>query len=139
MEPQAWGPGIWNFIHTTAVVYPTPKSGNINDITEGYYRFFDGLTFTLPCCNCRKHFKKSVEKDLRTALTNKTSLFKWTVDVHNAVNRLHGKKIWTYQEAYDNTINPQSTSISMLDVVIKLVLFLIIIMIASGFHGISMN
>ena len=92
-DPDVWGPGAWVFIHSVALNYPSSPSEA--DKTS-YYEFFKGLGGVLPCMKCRQHYISNFGDGgtLQTALSetdDPRAVFKWTVDVHNMVNRSNGK------------------------------------------------
>ena len=88
MDKDAWGPNMWTVIHAVALGYP--ESGPTADDKRHYRSFYEGLQHVIPCMSCRENFKKHIEK-LPIDLTDQSTLFKWTVDLHNAVNKMTGK------------------------------------------------
>lgn len=57
-----------------------------------YAKFFNSLPGVLPCGVCGHHLKQHLETSpVEDHLDGKESLFKWTVEVHNAVNRTTGR------------------------------------------------
>lgn len=97
MNPEYWGPPAWRFIHSVALSYP--ENPTSNDI-ENYRNFFISIGNVLPCERCQEHYKKNVSiETLNKALVNNKSLFKWTVNLHNKVNKYNNKKEFTVQEA----------------------------------------
>ena len=99
MDPNYWGPKAWYFIHSIALGY----SNNPTDIEKEKYKiFFENLGYVLPCQNCQEHYTKNlIKEELDIALKNKKKLFKWTVDLHNKVNKMIGKRIYSYEEALE--------------------------------------
>lgn len=93
LSPTLWGKEGWRFIHFVAVTYQPSKR-------EEYLNFFQNLPEILPCPICGKHFKENMAK-LPPRMDSNKSLFEWSVDMHNLVNKENGKKIYTYAEAYD--------------------------------------
>lgn len=89
IEPHIWGPSAWATIHMICLGAP--------DVLEAhqlsYKKFFDALPYVLPCEKCRKHLVQHLEKHpMDAALAGgKSSLFAWSVDLHNAVNEMLGK------------------------------------------------
>lgn len=97
MDPRVWGPSIWFFIHSTALAYP--ESNPSPSIQSNYKLFFQQLAKVLPCARCQKHFNQYVENTIDSALQTREALFRWTVDAHNAVNKVLGKTIVPYEKA----------------------------------------
>jgi hypothetical protein len=96
-SPDTWGRQAWHFIHMVALSYP-PKEVLNDDIKEKYYKFFESLGYTLPCPYCSQHFREKFEKT-PPPLESREELFRWTVDIHNSVNRDNGKREISYEEA----------------------------------------
>lgn len=92
MNTLVWGPSAWLFLHSIALAYPGPAS------KEAYRSFFSILGEVLPCTICQKHYSENF-KDIGEALDSRDALFRWTVDMHNRVNRSLGKPILTYTQA----------------------------------------
>lgn len=54
----------------------------------------------IPCPMCREHYKKHLQKlPLGPHLDRRQDLFRWTVEVHNEVNKLLGKPLVTEAES----------------------------------------
>lgn len=97
-EPEIWGPHVWAAIHLIAMGAPE----SFNSSTQGGYRnFFGNLPYVLPCIKCQEHLLKAMEElPLDMAfVSGRKSLFKWTVDLHNAVNARLGKPLVSYEDA----------------------------------------
>jgi hypothetical protein len=94
-SPLIWGKEGWHFIHFVALAYPEypTEEDKIN-----YSKFFESLKDVLPCPTCSYNYEKKI-KEHPPALENKKSLFRWTVDVHNSVNKENGKEIVSYEDA----------------------------------------
>jgi hypothetical protein len=93
LSPKVWGKEGWRFIHYVAVTYHPSKK-------EEYLQFFQNLPKILPCPVCGSHFKINMEKH-PPKMGNAKELFDWTVDMHNFVNEMNGKKQLTYKQAHD--------------------------------------
>jgi len=98
VSPKLWGKEGWRFIHFVAITYDPSKK-------EEFLNFFQNLPKILPCPVCGKHFKDNMAK-MPPRMENNQTLFEWTVDMHNLVNKENGKKIYTYDQAY-NEMFPQ--------------------------------
>ena len=93
LSPNVWGKEGWRFIHYVAVTYHPSKK-------EEYLQFFQNLPEILPCPVCGVHFKLNMEKH-PPKMNDAKELFDWTVDMHNFVNQMNGKKQFTYKQAHD--------------------------------------
>ena len=94
LSPKLWGKEGWRFIHFVAITYDPSKK-------EEFLNFFQNLPKILPCPVCGKHFKENMAK-LPPRMESNQTLFEWTVDMHNLVNKENGKKIYTYDQAYND-------------------------------------
>lgn len=97
MEPTAWGLYGWGFIHNVALGYPKEQTYMIK---ENYRQFFHLIGDVIPCKSCSTHYKKMIA-DYPPDLTDRDALFKWTVDIHNNVNKRLGKSEISYNDAYN--------------------------------------
>ena len=94
--PSVWGPFFWHTIHIVALGYP--KNPTYTD-KKCAKEFYESLTYLLPCAICRQHYKEHLIKNpLTPFLDSRTDLIKWTVDIHNSVNKMLEKPEWTLEE-----------------------------------------
>ena len=92
-----WGKFFWTTIHVAALGYPD----NATEMIRSQYRtFYANLGHVLPCSKCRRNYAEHFsELPIDLYLYDKTSLFAWTVKLHNIVNKDTGKREWTVEEA----------------------------------------
>ena len=89
ITPKVWGEDAWRFMHVVALGFPAHPTER--DRRE-YEEFYKSLTHVLPCVHCRKGYAEIFDRiPINTDDTD--SLFLWTVDVHNAVNRKLGHDV----------------------------------------------
>jgi FAD-linked sulfhydryl oxidase len=91
--PTSWGPHAWAMIHLVAASYPTAPTTRDKRAYEAFYR---SLGDVLPCPGCRAgyaHLLNDTTPLRPEVFADRMSLFKWTVDLHNAVNAKLGKPI----------------------------------------------
>lgn len=94
--PSVWGPFFWHTIHIVALGYP--KNPTYTD-KKCAKEFYESLTFLLPCAVCREHYKEHLKKNpLTPYLDSKKDLLRWTIMIHNEVNKMLGKPEWTEME-----------------------------------------
>ena len=98
ISPQLWGPSTWNFLHLSVLAEP-------DDFDKGrlilYKQLYTLLQELLPCEKCRLHLKDNM-KHLKNieSLKTKRELFDWTTELHNRVNKINNKPIYSYDSAF---------------------------------------
>jgi len=96
LPPTVWGPLFWHTIHITALGYS-------NEPTYAQKRaakeFFEALAYLIPCPLCRSHYETHIQKyPISPHLDKRIDLFRWTVNLHNEVNKSLGKPTQTEME-----------------------------------------
>lgn len=131
MDPTVWGPKLWFIMHTYALNYSdNPSRHEKHDMAE----FFNNLKTTIPCNRCRLNYNRHLETNpVENHLTDKHTLFKWTVDIHNETNKSIGKPIYSYEEAeryyndqYNRNISHKSSGRGMGYPIVCIILCIII-------------
>ena len=99
MRPEIWGKYMWISIHIIALGYPTHPT---NDDKIQYKRYFENLHTIIPCYTCSQNYISHLADLplLDTHLSSNKELFKWTVNLHNVVNKMLKKPIMNYEDAY---------------------------------------
>ena len=89
-----WQRATWILFHTLTLNYN-------EQYKDEYKNFFDSLKITIPCRICRNHYSQNVDKAELSfdQNINPERIFNWTVDLHNEVNKMNRKKVWSYDEA----------------------------------------
>lgn len=97
MHSSIWGPYCWHMMHILTYNYPeNPNENNMNNIKE----FFTSLQYIIPCSICRTHYKKKISKvPVSRVYNNKYKLIKWCIDMHNEVNRVFKKKVYSIDDS----------------------------------------
>lgn len=97
--PDVWGPHGWKFIHYVTLGYPNNPT---SETKKHYYDFFDNLKNVLPCSICGNHYKEHLEFFPLTneILSNKVKLIEWGINMHNLVNEVNRKRIFTFDEGF---------------------------------------
>lgn len=103
MIPEVWGKHMWFSIHFIALDYPDKPT--VEDMTA-YTYFFENLWKVLPCYKCAENYKKHLEQ-LPINVTSKKTLFTWTVEFHNLVNKLTHKPLMSVDEAFAKYTDPE--------------------------------
>jgi hypothetical protein len=106
--PDVWGPHGWKFIHFVTLGYPNNPS---KEQKKTYKNFFESLQKVIPCSICANHYKKHLGKFPLSddILNSKRNLIEWGMNVHNAVNITHGKKIYGYKDGLQEIIKNSDT------------------------------
>jgi hypothetical protein len=89
IPPSTWGPFFWHTMHITALGYPKePTYAEKRAAKE----FFESLLHLIPCPVCRVHYANHLKANpVSPSLDNHQDLFRWTVNIHNLVNKDLGK------------------------------------------------
>jgi len=125
MDPSLWGYNGWAFIHNIALGY---NDINNYQTKNNFNIFFNSIGDVIPCKKCSKHYKEYILNNPPN-LENKDSLFKWTIDIHNNVNKILNKDIITYEEAYDIWLNNKKNKNNNNNKIINYFLIILIIII----------
>ena len=102
-DPHIWGPAMWFTFHLGSIKYPQHPSKHVRDGMKGYTK---GIPYILPCQECSEHASEYIYCDkvkdcLDDIVSSRDKLFKFFVDFHNEVNKRTGKKIISYNDAYN--------------------------------------
>lgn len=89
-----WKQTTWYVFHTFTLKY-------LHEQHDQYVKFFKAFEQILPCEVCTNHYRYQLSrKDLSIDTNiNASSIFGWTVNIHNNVNSTNQKKIWAIDEA----------------------------------------
>jgi hypothetical protein len=108
--PSVWGPFFWHTIHIVAIGYPKKPTYIDKKCAK---EFYESLAYLIPCSICRTHYKEHITANpLTPFLDSRTDLIKWTIDIHNSVNKMLGKPEWSMEEvmAYYERIGNRNRS-----------------------------
>ena len=103
--PDTWGPHGWKFIHFLALAYPNEPT---DEQKKNYKTFFEALQPVLPCSLCANNYKRHITTELpitESVLKDKESFVKWSIDMHNLVNKETGKLPLSYEDALELIYN----------------------------------
>ena len=96
IPPEVWGPFFWHTIHIAALGYS--QDPNYSE-KKAMKEFFESLQIIIPCPICRTHYISHMAKlPIGPSLDSRKDLFRWTVDLHNDVNTMLGKRSYTETE-----------------------------------------
>ena len=101
--PDTWGPHGLDFVHYITLGYPQ----NPDDSTKKKYKnFFENLSHIIPCSLCADNYLNHLKiyPLNNNVLSNKMNFINWGIDMHNAVNKLNGKKVLGYKDGVKEII-----------------------------------
>lgn len=127
MDSTIWGPGAWIFLHSITFNYPINPTSKEK---QEHYNFFKNLENIIPCEICKNHYKNNLQRFplSNNVLSNKNNLIKWLIDIHNSVNQLNNKRIYSYDEVI-KIYNNKYFEKSYINYIIYFVLFLLFLFI----------
>ena len=96
MSKNTWGPDMWHIIHTIAKAYPLKPTAQDKNIA---YQMAKYMALILPCKKCQAHYITNFTK-YKPDLDSGPAFFKWTVKIHNQVNKSNHKKQYTPEKAF---------------------------------------
>lgn len=101
MDRKLWGPYIWHILHTIAKTYPAKPNKKDKFAAN---KIINLIAYIIPCPKCKIHYMQNITRNA-PKYDNNASFFKWTVKIHNIVNKSLKKKIVNIGEAYKITPN----------------------------------
>jgi hypothetical protein len=110
IPPEVWGPFFWNTMHLVALGYSSQPTYTDKRAAK---EFYESLTRLIPCPTCRNHYTAYLkEMPISSSLDNRTDLFRWTINLHNKVNKLLNKPEKTEAEvlAYYTSLGERGRS-----------------------------
>jgi len=99
IDPDIFGPFLWASIHLICLGAPDKLNGTQQEM---YKAFFQNLPNIIPCESCGENMKKNLNRlplENSVALMGSKELFKWSIDLHNLVNKELGKPEIKYEDA----------------------------------------
>jgi hypothetical protein len=112
-----WQPLTWHVFHTIALNYN-------EEYKDEYIKFFHTFKTIIPCKICKEHYIKHITSSPDMYIENNINedrFFKWTVDLHNAVNKMNHISQWSYEKALEhykvNNFNNQAFKLFILEYV----------------------
>lgn len=98
MRPNIWGKYLWISIHFIAMEYPHNPT---DEDKKNYRLFFEQLRLVIPCVTCANNYANHLTKYPLSdqVLKNRLNLFRWTVDMHNEVNKITHANTLSYDDA----------------------------------------
>jgi hypothetical protein len=124
VPPTKWGPHFWMALHIACLGCQDYK------IIAG---FVEGFKAVIPCLSCRMHFDSVLTEN---PVPEAGDFFKWSVDVHNIVNKRLGKPEFSYEEALANIVVPDVAvpNSPRFDFKIATIIFLMVVILVLIFN-----
>ena len=91
MDPTAWGPSAWAYLHLSAL------HADRSQTRVAWSSFFEKFIQNVPCDACQKHASQYI---LKTPYKVEESAFAYTVQFHNIVNQRLGKTTISLDQAH---------------------------------------
>lgn len=93
IPPATWGPFFWHTMHLVALGYPNEPTYAEKRAAKEFYESF---THLIPCPICKLHYANHLKQmPITPSVDNRKDLFRWTVQMHNLVNKDLGKPEYT--------------------------------------------
>lgn len=118
MGPAKFGPYFWGVLHLTCL-------SNIDQ--QALQNLVAMFPYILPCGACGQHFLQVLASNPFPASGTSIARFRWSVDVHNEVNKSIGKPEQGYDEAQAFWLAEPLEAVPDMDYLIILLLILLII------------
>ena len=97
IPPSTWGPFFWHTMHIVALGYP--KKPNYAE-KRAAKEFYESFVHLIPCPVCRLHYATHLKANpITPSLDSNEDLFRWTVKIHNLVNKDLGKPEYSEMDA----------------------------------------
>jgi hypothetical protein len=90
-----WGEYLWGYIHTISII----DFENNYEYNKNAIKYLKNVEELIPCESCKKFYIEYIKKLEELDLNKSMILFKWSIDLHNEVNKKLNKKIWAYEDA----------------------------------------
>ena len=130
LNPKIWGRYGWKFMHYVTLSYPdNPTSEDKQDMIN----FFYSVGRILPCMSCRINFKKHLDETPLTeqVLGSRENIVIWLMNIHNKVNAMQGKKIYTlhdlHKEYYKRLVSNENRTFFLLMLIIFIILIVVFV------------
>lgn len=107
-----WGPIFWKFLHEISFQFPMSPT---DQEKKSHEQFLKNLRDFIPCVSCKTDYQKYVEQNPPN-LKSRTLFIKWTVDLHNHVNKKLGKREFSYEEVEEEWNSTSEHCISCLNI-----------------------
>ena len=101
MSIDIWGPAAWSFLTSAAFAYGKDPEKATSTERMHAKKFFETLPYMLPCSVCRDHYLGHLKKH-PVDVTNRDSLSRWIVKIHNIVNVNNGKPVVPYEKVREH-------------------------------------
>jgi hypothetical protein len=118
IDPKEFGPHYWAVIHMACL-------NRGPDHASELLKFVHALPGILPCLNCTEH----LEKNLVDLPFDPKDPFRWSVNLHNTVNKQLGKPVISYEQAlqhWNGTCKPKKSYMKLIILVILFILYLLL-------------
>jgi hypothetical protein len=96
-DPEVFGPPYWYVLHNGAISYPNNPTDYVKLGMQNLLLYFPLL---MPCVACKEHAFDFIRiTNLNLVTRSREDLFKFTIDLHNYVNKRLNKKQFSLDAA----------------------------------------
>ena len=100
LSPEMFGPCMWATIHYICLGSASPGATIEPAKQQALRQFISLLPSVIPCHKCSEHLTQNLQTlPVDSALGSPEDMFKWSVTLHNMVNKQLGKKEVSVDEA----------------------------------------
>ena len=94
-QPTEWGPAVWRLLHSLAERSLLTPQKQLGEEKRLWFNLLNGLRYSLPCPNCRKHYNEYyITHLIDNFIKNNTfnmELRIWLYNLHCDANKHTGK------------------------------------------------
>lgn len=89
---DSWGSILWDGLHAILSGYPREPT---EEHKKNYRNYIESLGSVLPCEECQEHWQEVLEEKplMDGDMINRETINRWSMDIHNVVNRKLGKNV----------------------------------------------
>ena len=93
-----WGNLLWNYIHNICIIDLETPEKNAKE-SKKVILLLKNIKNVIPCIICKKEWKQNLLSLENIDLYKRLSLFHWSWEIHNIVNKRLHKPLITYETA----------------------------------------